>query len=161
MYTYRLGGVAGVPSFVPPGHGLVYLAALCLARSRVFARHERVLVAATVVGAVQAAEAIKLLVGEAGGTAGKMLAFDLWGGAWRIVDLAPLAREGCPTCRGGDYPWLEGRLGGVDAGTYEEGGRRYDVRVRLEESQRQNRDQLQLIQIRSESGQLIDLAEYI
>ena len=49
-------------------------------------------------------------------------------------------------------------IGGVDAGTYEEGGRRYDVRVRLEESQRQNRDQLQLIQIRSESGQLIDLA---
>lgn len=49
-------------------------------------------------------------------------------------------------------------IGGVDAGTYEEGGRRYDVRVRLEESQRQNRDQLQLIQIRNESGQLIDLA---
>ncbi|WP_425408214.1 efflux RND transporter permease subunit [Hyphococcus sp.] len=49
-------------------------------------------------------------------------------------------------------------IGGVDAGTYEEGGRRYDVRVRLEESQRQDRDQLQLIQIRSESGQLIDLA---
>ncbi|MCK5745022.1 MAG: efflux RND transporter permease subunit, partial [Oricola sp.] len=49
-------------------------------------------------------------------------------------------------------------IGGVDAGTYEEGGRRYDVRVRLEESQRQNRDQLQLIQIRSESGLLIDLA---
>lgn len=49
VYTYRLGGVLGVPSFVPPGHGLVYLAALCLARSRLFARHERVLVTATVV----------------------------------------------------------------------------------------------------------------
>jgi hypothetical protein len=51
VYTYRLGGVFGVPSFVPPGHGLVYLAALCLARSRFFGRHERVLVIATVVGA--------------------------------------------------------------------------------------------------------------
>ena len=30
-YTYRL---PGVPAFVPPGHGLVYLAALCLGRSR-------------------------------------------------------------------------------------------------------------------------------
>ena len=30
VYVYRLGNV---PSFVPPGHGLVYLAALCLGRS--------------------------------------------------------------------------------------------------------------------------------
>jgi hypothetical protein len=51
VYTYRLGGVAGVPSFVPPGHGLVYLAALCLARSRLFGRHERALVIGTVIGA--------------------------------------------------------------------------------------------------------------
>lgn len=28
VYEYRLGGVLGVPSFVPPGHGIVYLAAL-------------------------------------------------------------------------------------------------------------------------------------
>lgn len=49
-------------------------------------------------------------------------------------------------------------IGGVDAGTFEDGGRRYDVRVRLEESQRQNREQLQLVQVRSESGRLIDLA---
>jgi hypothetical protein len=51
VYTYRLGGVFGVPSFVPPGHGMVYLAALCLARSAFFGRHERVLVWMTVVGA--------------------------------------------------------------------------------------------------------------
>jgi hydrophobic/amphiphilic exporter-1 (mainly G- bacteria), HAE1 family len=49
-------------------------------------------------------------------------------------------------------------IGGVDAGTFEEGGRRYDVRVRLEESQRQTPEQLGLIQIRAESGRLIDLA---
>lgn len=69
--------------------------------------------AAAVVGAVQAAEAIKLLVGACEETAGKMLAFDLWAGPWRCVDLGPLAKRGCPTCREGDYPWLEGRLGGV------------------------------------------------
>lgn len=44
-YVYRLGTV---PLFVPPGHGLVYLAALALGRSALFRRHSRVLVAATV-----------------------------------------------------------------------------------------------------------------
>lgn len=71
--------------------------------------------AAMVVGAVQAAEAIKLLVGIAEASAGKMLACDLWTGVWRVVDLAPLASAGCPTCRAGDYPWLDGRLGGIAA----------------------------------------------
>lgn len=46
VYTYRLDNV---PAFVPPGHGLVYLAALCLGRSPLFARHSRVLVTLTVV----------------------------------------------------------------------------------------------------------------
>jgi hypothetical protein len=44
-YVYRIGTV---PLFVPPGHGLVYLAALALGRSPLFQRHSRVLVAATV-----------------------------------------------------------------------------------------------------------------
>ena len=66
--------------------------------------------AALVVGAVQAAEAIKLLVGEA--ASGRLLACDLWEGSWRSIDTAPLAATGCPTCRDGDFPWLEGRLGG-------------------------------------------------
>ncbi len=69
--------------------------------------------AAMVVGAVQAAETIKVLVGAPESTAGRMLAFDLWLGQWRTVDLAPLAKEGCPTCRADDYPWLDGRLGGA------------------------------------------------
>ena len=66
--------------------------------------------AALVVGAVQAAEAMKLLVGvpEVGNA---LLACDLWEGAWRQIDLAPLAEVGCPTCRQGDFPWLEGRQG--------------------------------------------------
>lgn len=38
VYVYRLHNV---PAFVPPGHGLVYLAALCLGRSAWAARHGR------------------------------------------------------------------------------------------------------------------------
>lgn len=66
--------------------------------------------AALVVGAVQAAEAMKLLAGvpEVGNA---LLACDLWEGTWRRIDLAPLAEAGCPTCRQADYPWLEGRQG--------------------------------------------------
>lgn len=45
-YTYRLGTV---PAYVPPGHGLVYLAALSLGRTEFFHRHRRTLVTGTVV----------------------------------------------------------------------------------------------------------------
>lgn len=90
--------------------------------------------AALVVGAVQATEAIKLLVGHASTTAGRMLACDLWSFQWRVVDLAPLAEAGCPTCRAGDAPWLEGRLGGTatplcgrDAVQVATGGERVDL----------------------------------
>src|SRR5215213_3412786 len=38
VYTYRFDNV---PAFVPPGHGLVYLAALCMGRSRLFARNSK------------------------------------------------------------------------------------------------------------------------
>jgi len=46
LYTYRLHNV---PAFVPPGHGLVYLAALCLARSRLVQARGRLLVTTTTV----------------------------------------------------------------------------------------------------------------
>ena len=46
VYEYRLGNV---PAFVPPGHGLVYLAALALGRSALLQAHRRVVVTATVV----------------------------------------------------------------------------------------------------------------
>ena len=45
-YTYRLDTV---PAFVPPGHGLVYLAALALGRTALFAALRRPLVVGTVV----------------------------------------------------------------------------------------------------------------
>jgi hypothetical protein len=46
VYVYRL---ENVPAFVPPGHGLVYLAALCLGRSAWARRHERAFVGSTLV----------------------------------------------------------------------------------------------------------------
>jgi len=49
-------------------------------------------------------------------------------------------------------------VGGVEAGTFEADGKRYDVRVRLEESQRQNVRQLEMVQLRSANGALVDLA---
>lgn len=68
--------------------------------------------AALVVGAVQAAEAMKVLVLGPRGVRHQLLACDVWEAVWRTVDLSSLAAAGCPTCRGRDYPWLEGRLGG-------------------------------------------------
>jgi HAE1 family hydrophobic/amphiphilic exporter-1 len=50
-------------------------------------------------------------------------------------------------------------LGGVEAGTFEEGGRRHDVRVRLEEAQRQSPDAVAILQTRSLEGRLVDLGQ--
>jgi HAE1 family hydrophobic/amphiphilic exporter-1 len=50
-------------------------------------------------------------------------------------------------------------LGGVEAGTFEEGGRRHDVRVRLEEAQRQSPEAVALLQTRSLEGRLVDLGQ--
>jgi hypothetical protein len=44
LYSYRLGNV---PSFVPPGHGLIYLCAIAMGRSHAFARARRWLIPAT------------------------------------------------------------------------------------------------------------------
>lgn len=49
-------------------------------------------------------------------------------------------------------------VGGVDVATFEEFGQRYDVRVRLEEDQRHELHQLELIQVRAADSELIDLA---
>ncbi|MFZ3033659.1 MAG: efflux RND transporter permease subunit [Parvibaculum sp.] len=48
-------------------------------------------------------------------------------------------------------------VGGVKAGSFEEYGQRYDVRVRLAEDQRDNISKLSLIQVRGPSGQLIGI----
>ena len=65
--------------------------------------------AVLVVGGVQAAEAIKLLVSTDQPPASQLLVFDLWEPTWRTIDLAPLAAVGCGSCRGNDRPWLASR----------------------------------------------------
>jgi len=49
-------------------------------------------------------------------------------------------------------------VGGTDVTTYEELGSRYDVRVRLEEHQRNDVTKLEMIQIRAADGRLVDIA---
>ena len=68
----------------------------------------------------------------------------------RVADLAVPIRSLATTVRA--------LVGGMDVATYEESGSRYDVRVRLEESQRNDLDRLGRIQVRSASGRLVDLA---
>ena len=48
VYVYRTGGDA-VPAFVPPGHGLVYLAALAIGRGAWAQAHARLLLVTTLV----------------------------------------------------------------------------------------------------------------
>src|SRR5262245_54497461 len=52
---------------------------------------------------------------------------------------------------------LQATIGGVKIATYEEDGDRYDVRVRLEEDQRDDLADLGLIQVRARNGSLVDL----
>ncbi|MEQ8281610.1 MAG: efflux RND transporter permease subunit [Parvibaculum sp.] len=52
---------------------------------------------------------------------------------------------------------LRATIGGVKAGSFEEFGQRYDVRVRLEETQRDDISKLSMIQVRAANGQSIDV----
>ena len=49
-------------------------------------------------------------------------------------------------------------LGGLDAGRYKENGDRFDIRLRLKANQRQTLDNVGLIQVRNQSGKLVDFA---
>lgn len=49
-------------------------------------------------------------------------------------------------------------LGGFDAGSYEENGDRFDIRLRLKADQRQSLDNVGRIQVRNQSGKLVDFA---
>ncbi len=76
-YVYRIGTV---PPFVPPGHGLVYLAALWIGRSPVVRAHARLAVALTVlVGGAWA------VIGLMGGLGGR---HDVLGWFWFLCLLA-------------------------------------------------------------------------
>lgn len=49
-------------------------------------------------------------------------------------------------------------IGGTEAGSFEDEGRRYDVRVRLEESMRQTLVDIETLPVRSGDGTVVDLA---
>jgi HAE1 family hydrophobic/amphiphilic exporter-1 len=49
-------------------------------------------------------------------------------------------------------------VGGLDIATFQDEGRRYDVRIRLEEAQRNDLAELGQIQVRAAGGTLVDLA---
>ncbi len=111
-YTYRIGTV---PPFVPPGHGLVYLAALSLGRSALLRAHSRAAVALTVV--VGGTWAVAGLAGVFGGRHDVLgafwfaclLGFLRWGrsrllyvGAFVVVGLLELAGTAL-----GTWTWAE------------------------------------------------------
>lgn len=48
-------------------------------------------------------------------------------------------------------------LGGLDTASFEDGGKRYDVRLRLQENQRQSLQDLSQVQVTAMNGKLVDL----
>lgn len=68
----------------------------------------------------------------------------------RATDLGVPAREVAAA--------TQAMLGGVEAGSFEDRGRRYDVRVRLEEDARQSLDAISQLPVRAGNGQLVDVA---
>jgi molybdopterin-synthase adenylyltransferase len=68
-----------------------------------------------VVASIQAGEAIKILSGNRAAASRSLTVIDLWDNRIRQMGLARLREQGCPTCRGGDYPWLSGKSGSQTA----------------------------------------------
>lgn len=66
--------------------------------------------AVVMAGAMQAAEAIKLLSGNAGAVSRDLATFDVWENTWRRVAL-PVRRTDCPCCGLGRFEFLEGASG--------------------------------------------------
>ena len=56
---------------------------------------------------------------------------------------------------------IQATVGGVDVSSYQEGGTRYDVRIRLEEENRDQIEKLNLIQVLSSDQTLIDIASVV
>ncbi|MEN9723270.1 MAG: hypothetical protein RJB38_1256 [Pseudomonadota bacterium] len=52
-------------------------------------------------------------------------------------------------------------VGGVNVGKYESGGRRYDIRVRLEKEERSRADQIAKLFVRNNRGELVRLSEVV
>lgn len=71
-----------------------------------------------VIASIQACEALKLLAGRRDAISRSLQIFELWDNRSRQVSLEPLraaAADGCPACRGDEYPWLNGERGSHSA----------------------------------------------
>ncbi|MFN7021011.1 MAG: ThiF family adenylyltransferase [Phycisphaerales bacterium] len=62
---------------------------------------------AGVVACIQAAEAIKVLLGRTDLLRPVLSEFDLWNNTRRTIDLATIDRSACPCCSGGRYEFLD------------------------------------------------------
>jgi len=64
------------------------------------------------VGAAQAADAMKIIVGRTDLLSGTLLSFDAWRNSSRQLDLRSARRADCPCCGGREFEYLAGRHGG-------------------------------------------------
>jgi adenylyltransferase/sulfurtransferase len=67
--------------------------------------------AAAIVGAIQATEAIRLLVGGTDASEAQMVACDVWTRRYRTIDLRDARRADCPTCGRRDFQFLNDTTG--------------------------------------------------
>jgi molybdopterin-synthase adenylyltransferase len=66
----------------------------------------------SVIASIEAMEAIKILSGNRDAVSRGLAVLDMWGNHLRHVDLGALREQvDCPTCRHGEFPWLDGKEG--------------------------------------------------
>lgn len=62
-----------------------------------------------VIASIEASEAIKILSGNRQAVSTSLTVVELWDGRIRQIDLSALREQtDCPTCRHGQFPWLDG-----------------------------------------------------
>ncbi len=64
-----------------------------------------------VIASLQANEALKILSGNSERISRELTVFELWDNRIRQLKLDSLQSVDCPTCKRGEFPWLEGRQG--------------------------------------------------
>ena len=65
-----------------------------------------------VIASIEVAEAIKILSGNREAISRRLTAIDLWDSSIHQIDVSTLReRVDCPTCKGGEFPWLYGQAG--------------------------------------------------
>ncbi len=65
-----------------------------------------------VIASIEAIEAMKILSGNQETISRSLTVFELWNNRIRQVDVSSLRDQvDCPTCKGGEFPWLSGKQG--------------------------------------------------